>query len=686
MSLIGCNGNVFRDSDSPSGFLNSPCAGTITAPNKLLPCATAIFAATFLVTCITASIVTPIENSDATSSVSVETAASAYYVNISSATNGAAGVVSGTVQATPGGTLGVIEDRLKVTSNTPNGYSVYVSMANNDANGQKLVNTTTSSYYFSPIDPETYSLDNPGTLSQANTWGVAVSGARNSLFSNASEYSDDGVSQATKFAPVPVRGAEQLLFRRTGSTIQSGGTVDQVSVYYGFHATAGLPTGTYRNTVLYTAYAEGGDTGGSASVFAGDVNYKTGGTATFTTSLYTDRDVSAEDATVTITDGTTTKECVVTSVTKSSSDNSSVMIACTAPVWSKPGDYTANITIERFGHESSATISYDTDGITIDSNAQIKTMQGMTSTACSQWETTPSAFSSGSKPVYNYGSDLSITEFSNNNQAERAWADVMATALATSGSAISNINADVPETYLRDNRDNSWYRIRKLADGSCWMTENLRLVFVEDGSSETGVVGSDGRTISASGNSITSANTNITDDAALTFATIVTATETATAADVNSAESNDSSVTYARTYYGGDIKTGTYYNWKAATAGTGGDGKVNPTGSICPKGWQLPAYSSSSKKSWYNLVLNTYGYDSRSRTSTVPYGDASSEGSYYGTIKGAHIYAMNQTMRRDPIGLLYSGQMEEDQNALSGVGTAASLWLNTASETAEKTV
>ena len=41
--------------------------------------------------------------------------------------------------------------------------------------------------------------------------------------------------------------------------------------------------------------------------------------------------------------------------------------------------------------------------------------------------------------------------------------------------ADGSINLDVPETHLTDARDGSKYTVRKLADGNCWMTENLRL-------------------------------------------------------------------------------------------------------------------------------------------------------------------------------------------------------------------
>ena len=53
---------------------------------------------------------------------------------------------------------------------------------------------------------------------------------------------------------------------------------------------------------------------------------------------------------------------------------------------------------------------------------------------------------------------------------------------------------------------------------------------------------------------------------------------------------------------------GNYYNWYAATAGTGTAAMVAPataSDSICPKGWKLPDNEGS--KSFVNLIFTTYG-------------------------------------------------------------------------------
>ncbi len=59
---------------------------------------------------------------------------------------------------------------------------------------------------------------------------------------------------------------------------------------------------------------------------------------------------------------------------------------------------------------------------------------------------------------------------------------------------------------------------------------------------------------------------------------------------------------------GEDQKTGVYYNWYTATAGTGTwsitTAGTQATDSICPAGWKLP--NDSSTDSWYDLV-DAYG-------------------------------------------------------------------------------
>ena len=60
----------------------------------------------------------------------------------------------------------------------------------------------------------------------------------------------------------------------------------------------------------------------------------------------------------------------------------------------------------------------------------------------------------------------------------------------------------------------------------------------------------------------------------------------------------------------GTTNQGTWYNHTAATAnsslGMVNDGDI-ALDSICPKGWAIPAFETTSNKSFYNLLLSVYG-------------------------------------------------------------------------------
>ncbi len=128
------------------------------------------------------------------------------------------------------------------------------------------------------------------------------------------------------------------------------------------------------------------------------------------------------------------------------------------------------------------------------------------------------------------------------------------------------INANVPETVLTDSRDDTTYLIRKLADGKCWMSQNLRLNLYS------------GRTLHPEDSDIfvdfTPANT----------------TQTNVGARWGSGQPTEEEVNIDHSYNSHSVEYGNYYNWYAATAGTGKYYMSERTtnSSICPKGWMLP--------------------------------------------------------------------------------------------------
>jgi uncharacterized protein (TIGR02145 family) len=200
----------------------------------------------------------------------------------------------------------------------------------------------------------------------------------------------------------------------------------------------------------------------------------------------------------------------------------------------------------------------------------------------------------------------------------------------------------VPRTVLTDTRDDSTYLISKLADGNCWMSQNLELKL------NTGTTLTSATTDLNTKTSWTPENNTIETSPAenswpsnLTQATSAAYSFYPIASDryYQGGNTKSSEPTGTGAEYGWE-KTGIYYNWYAATAGSGVNteevGTVND--SICPKGWTLP--SKENNKSWQNL-FSAYNIDKSQAAMANPinmlkagiryyygYRDADDQGSY----------------------------------------------------------
>ena len=153
--------------------------------------------------------------------------------------------------------------------------------------------------------------------------------------------------------------------------------------------------------------------------------------------------------------------------------------------------------------------------------------------------------------------------------------NVSATAIINSHSADKT---KVPRTTLVDSRDNLVYEVSKLADGNCWMTtKNLRL--------------HKAMTLNSSNSDLPSGTTfNML--ACNTFS-----------GSYSNAECLRGSTTL---YDYWEESHGDFYNFLAATAGTGTGSSGVASGTICPKGWTIPPDGLASNKSFSNLFLNYY--------------------------------------------------------------------------------
>ena len=144
--------------------------------------------------------------------------------------------------------------------------------------------------------------------------------------------------------------------------------------------------------------------------------------------------------------------------------------------------------------------------------------------------------------------------------------NVSATQPDTTGAYRGNKNY-VPTKTLVDTRKVNGttqisYQVRKLADGKCWMTQNLKLTNV----------------------TITNADSNLPANKSVT----IPASSTSNWCITNSQACDDQLMTL-NADDGSHPEYGVFYNWYTATATYGGYNTTTDTSySICPKGWRLP--------------------------------------------------------------------------------------------------
>lgn len=157
----------------------------------------------------------------------------------------------------------------------------------------------------------------------------------------------------------------------------------------------------------------------------------------------------------------------------------------------------------------------------------------------------------------------------------------------------------VPSAVLEDLRDQTEYTISKLADGRCWMAENLRITDTELSSTLSDLAEGETFTVPAT--------------------TASNYWGSGPDADIN------------RMYY--DATYGGYYPWYTATAGSGtlSSVGVEASSSICPKGWKLPSGGSSGE---FQGLINKYNSSAKLqgapgfKMSGYIYGDMSNYGRY----------------------------------------------------------
>lgn len=237
---------------------------------------------------------------------------------------------------------------------------------------------------------------------------------------------------------------------------------------------------------------------------------------------------------------------------------------------------------------------------------------------------------------------------------------------------------------LTDQRDNETYAIAKLADGNCWMIENLRLESTNSDNS-AGALAQGYGTSAAYGNfsglanaesaNFTSTNgaTDTTEPNSLYYAGIQSGTASIDISQTNYAgyrmprynnynhqttsanrpQNPTANTSTNSTTSAGMYSYGNYYTWAAAMANTGyyNTTTIDENGytpseaantSLCPKGWKLPYGRDTDKGAtsggFSNLDIALGGTGAASSSSTTPTGDD-----------------MSKSWRSYPNNFLYSG-------------------------------
>ena len=537
-------------------FLNTG-GGLYKSKLAYLRLAVPVLAFLFVSSLLTASISTPAFNADAASptlvSASVIRPAFALTLSVSPS-------VTLNLEPTPTGVMSVVSSTVSAATTSPSGYRLYLEMTGANSTDNSLIHTTDNNKKFTSSG----TLESPVALANG-TWGYAIAHSASSVNSDNgfdASYTTmaSGTPTENKFAAVP---ASPSPAQRIAETDYVGGI--DLTVFYGARADYTTASGAYTNKVLYTAVA---DDGAAPTVVATpDTVSTTGGdTIILTTSLHTTNpDITADAYLLTPAEyaAVTRAENPVDVSTYSSKkmtcsrvDTVPLTLSCTT-VAAVGSTHYVYVDIPHYNEHYSAAVTNPTPSTFF----ELSTMQEMA--------TFPSLCSTATTPAAN------------------------ATALDTTGAYAGNTSY-VPTIELRDTRDDNVYTVSKLADGNCWMTENLKL-----GKDTT--------------MTLTSADSDVVNDFE------IPAVQTSGATPWGSSAQNPGNA--KGIYATGDDGYGNLYNWYTATAGTGVNTMVsssataltNAASSVCPKGWRLPDGGQSTDKSFYQLDIS-YGGTGANRT------------------------------------------------------------------------
>ncbi|MBQ6394666.1 hypothetical protein IJH97_02890 [Candidatus Saccharibacteria bacterium] len=413
-------------------------------------------------------------------------------------------------------------------------------------------------------------------------------------------------SATTGYKNISPKGASTEPIR----SLDEAAAEDLTPVYFGVKSYPTLMPGTYKSTVIFTAVANYIPSQSNEITNISPATIPTDQSTTLTIDTNIDYSENLVDSThplnvslVKVSDTSTTLSCTNVSLVENTEGGSSKLrITCTTPATGlEPDvDYTVRLVFTKLGD-----LAYNSnDTIAGQGFWNITYMQDMSPAICNALYTPSTAI----------GTTTYITDKSTYNST-----------------VTGNNQPYIPQRQLTDKRDNKPYYVKKLADGNCWMDQNLDL----DLGTPTTTANSSNTTFTLT-NELTDLNTKTTwtppyntqlgtgtswaqngSDGAKSFTFNDNGTIDVKTGGTDGRYWNGAS-SFATT---GDARNhfGNYYNWPAATAGTGTDSTAtdgtNVGDSICPKGWQLP--QNSGTKSFNNLIRTVYGISATNTDASV---------------------------------------------------------------------
>ena len=536
------------------------------------------------------------------------------------------------VRPTSNGFQAVTKDSLSVMTSNLSGYSMYISMIDEEnalISGKGLTIASTSG-----------TTDLPAAL-DVNSWGFGISQQDASITISGFDEAYDSLLVLTdgqargKWAAVPGK-SDMVLVQKT----DQAGEYD-LDVFYGFRIDDQVIEGSYSGTVLYTVLNNPLEFEvNELNMSPNSTDNLTGGDMVYITAQITPA-VSLEDvglvavrigegdcinASGVLEDGRLEISCVAPTVPLGEYDVGITVAALNGFTQTIPKGYAVelqrisddlSISPSRMDVGASEELTISTSittpgltredvGITIgEYDCPVETVSynesGYLVITCNTPQIADAGVFDLALTIEKYGhnahADFLVGEYT---LSEIAYLQQMTPSICSNTATPEVGDREiVPTTTLTDKRDGKQYTVSKLADGNCWMTQNLRL-----GESEELV--------------LSSMESDVEDEFRLP------AVQTSGQSGWNNS--------VAHLYYTGDEETGAVYNWLAATAGQGVDGAIAGTNnSICPKGWTLPKMEGELS---YGELLAAYGWGNNSQVVDVligsPFNFAFSGGYYYG--------------------------------------------------------